>query len=221
MYDAFIEFEELGLEDYIIDLELDIIAPIFPLKRHTAGDFARKPIVFHPKCNSDDRVFKKIINLKTTEKQNAEEEKKSTEKHLKEQIEKTVTQTLTTEVEKVFEKESERLVKETVIPIIESSQNTNITNRETTNNSSVFNSQKIENKNITQIVNQKLEESHSMTENMIIELEQSLNSVQQDFIVNHLDVINNNITKETKETKKELTEKIDHTKKYFEEFLNS
>lgn len=219
MHDVFIDFESLDLDDYILNFDYDIVAPIFPINRHTAGDFLRVPLLFHPKCGGDQRISTKILNMKQDENKTSKDSEKIKEKQIHETIQNTIETKLHDEVEKIVEHNSEKIIQEAV-SVVESKHSLNVENH-TTNNQNLFSKNFSENISIQNIINQKMEESHSMTENMIIELEQNVNLFQQEIIANEIKQINNKITQENRETKKELNEKIDSTKKFFEKFLDS
>ena len=59
-YEAFINFEDLGLNDYIYNLNWDIKTKSFPANKFTSGDLR----FFEPKTedfNSNDKIFKQIF----------------------------------------------------------------------------------------------------------------------------------------------------------------
>jgi hypothetical protein len=227
-YEAFIEFEDIGLSDYIEELGWDIIAPTFPLNRHSAGDFQRANTIFHPNCKGKEKIYKRGLFLNRSVDQTKEVEIKK-EKELTEKIQNIVQNSISQEVQKTVSTEIKNFFEgdsyqETINNSVKSSQtntknitNTNISSNEH-NNTDINNfSQKI---SVDNIINQKLEESHSMTENMIIALEENVTSLQNTFIRIEINTLQQQVVNETKEIKKELDGKIDSTKKYFEDFLN-
>lgn len=59
-YVAFCEFEDLGLSDYILDLNLEIKTRMFPLDRFSAGDLSKRPLVVRD--FTEFKVFKNLVD---------------------------------------------------------------------------------------------------------------------------------------------------------------
>ena len=59
---AFISFSEID-PDFIIRPSFEITKKVFPINRHSAGDFKRFDTVHHKKCTPDLKIFKVLFSL--------------------------------------------------------------------------------------------------------------------------------------------------------------
>lgn len=62
IYEAFCEFEDLGLEDYIMDIDLNLRTRVMPADRFTFGDVLNAPIKFYA-TKPNVKVFKNIFDV--------------------------------------------------------------------------------------------------------------------------------------------------------------
>jgi len=213
-FQAFCEFSELGFEDYVIELDWEIQAPLFPFSKHTSGDVqifkntnTTNTISKVFKTYNLDFLNKKIENLQHEElitNPNNYYQEGTTVKNNYYQEGTTVNQIITEVKETVVENLVEEIFK-----------------------NSEFHEQ-IENKteqhvsSITEILNLKIEESNNLTVEQINQLESNLNLVNNNFVTNNqIKKLEEKIVEQNDNTKKELKQEIDSNKDFFIKFLNS
>jgi hypothetical protein len=208
-FDAFIEFSDLGLEDYIHNLDWDIKAKKFPLTKHSSGD-----VQFFTNTKSEktfSKVFKTynylILNKQIKENNDIDERAVNQNNNLFNQ--KTVNQNNNLFNQKtVNEISSETFINEVI-------------ENETINEHLEV---KIEEKmtNISDILNQQIQQSNSMTIEQITELEKNMKIVNNNFVnFTELNIIQEKTQEQNEKIKKELKEELKSQKDFFIDFLNS
>ena len=210
-FEAFVEFSDLGLDDYIIDLDWDIRAKHFSLSCHTAGDLrAVNGGNKHPK---KQKVFKMLGSLKRDKVENLNiydsgyNLESSSTASIQTQSESERDIILTT-AEKITEVVSEKIVNE-VINSSSFSENVNVKIEESVTN-------------ISDVLNQKIEQSNSFTTEQIIELEANMNIINHTHVhPRELKIIEERVIEQNEKIKQEMDRKIDQQKDFFTKFLNS
>ncbi len=194
---AFIKFEELGLDDYIIKTGKKILCKTMPLETYTADDIILNNVVFQ--AQYEDKEFKKII-LHASEEESVAPDSVSDFRAETSQtkVQKNVQQIIEQNIENITENVTNNVLNE-----IHNVQQENIDHE-------------------TLILNQ-LEQSNSYTEQNIIELEQHLQNFNQNtYVTKHtLNNLETKILNNQEVHYNELKEEIKEHKNYFHKFINS
>jgi len=208
-FDAFIEFSDLGLEDYIHNLDWDIKTKKFPLTKHSSGD-----VQFFANTKSEktfSKVFKtyNYLILDKQIKENNDIDDRAVNQNNNSFNQKTVNQNNNSFNQKtVNEISSETFINEVI-------------ENETINEHFEI---KIEEKmtNISDILNQQIQQSNSMTIEQITELEKNIKMVNNNFVnFTELNIIQEKTQEQNEKIKKELKEELKSQKDFFIDFLNS
>ena len=196
-FDAFIEFSDLGLEDYIHNLDWDIKAKKFPLTKHSSGD-----VQFFTNTKAE-KTFSKVFktyNYLTLDKQ------------IKDNNDIT---------ERAVNQNNNSFNQKTVNEISSETFINEVIENETINEHFEI---KIEEKmtNISDILNQQIQQSNSMTIEQITELEKNIKMVNNNFVnFTELNIIQEKTQEQNEKIKKELKEELKSQKDFFIDFLNS
>ena len=196
-FDAFIEFSDLGLEDYIHNLDWDIKAKKFPLTKHSSGD-----VQFFTNTKAE-KIFSKVFktyNYLTLDKQ------------IKDNNDIT---------ERAVNQNNNSFNQKTVNEISSETFINEVIENETINEHFEI---KIEEKmtNISDILNQQIQQSNSMTIEQITELEKNMKMVNNNFVnFTEINIIQENTQEQNEKIKKELKEELKSQKDFFIDFLNS
>ena len=196
-FDAFIEFSDLGLEDYIYNLDWDIKAKKFPLTKHSSGD-----VQFFTNTKAE-KTFSKVFktyNYLTLDKQ------------IKDNNDIT---------ERAVNQNNNSFNQKTVNEISSETFINEVIENETINEHLEV---KIEEKmtNISDILNQQIQQSNSMTIEQITELEKNIKMVNNNFVsFAELNIIQEKTQEQNEKIKKELKEELKSQKDFFIDFLNS
>ncbi len=196
-FDAFIEFSDLGLEDYIHNLDWDIKAKKFPLTKHSSGD-----VQFFTNTKAE-KIFSKVFktyNYLTLDKQ------------IKDNNDIT---------ERAVNQNNNSFNQKTVNEISSETFINEVIENETINEHFEI---KIEEKmtNISDILNQQIQQSNSMTIEQITELEKNMKMVNNNFVnFTELNIIQEKTQEQNEKIKKELKEELKSQKDFFIDFLNS
>ncbi len=196
-FDAFIEFSDLGLEDYIHNLDWDIKAKKFPLTKHSSGD-----VQFFTNTKAE-KIFSKVFktyNYLTLDKQ------------IKDNNDIT---------ERAVNQNNNSFNQKTVNEISSETFINEVIENETINEHFEI---KIEEKmtNISDILNQQIQQSNSMTIEQITELEKNMKMVNNNFVnFTELNIIQEKTQEQNEKIKEELKEELKSQKDFFIDFLNS
>jgi hypothetical protein len=208
-FDAFIEFSDLGLEDYIHNLDWDIKAKKFPLTKHSSGD-----VQFFTNTKSE-KTFSKVFkthNYLTLDKQI---------KDNNDITERAVNQNNNSFNQKTVNQNNNSFNQKTVNEISSETFINEVIENETINEHFEI---KIEEKmtNISDILNQQIQQSNSMTIEQITELEKNMKMVNNNFVnFTELNIIQEKTQEQNEKIKKELKEELKSQKDFFIDFLNS
>ena len=208
-FDAFIEFSDLGLEDYIHNLDWDIKAKKFPLTKHSSGD-----VQFFTNTKSE-KIFSKVFktyNYLTLDKQI---------KDNNDITERAVNQNNNSFNQKTVNQNNNSFNQKTVNEISSETFINEVIENETINEHFEI---KIEEKmtNISDILNQQIQQSNSMTIEQITELEKNMKMVNNNFVnFTELNIIQEKTQEQNEKIKKELKEELKSQKDFFIDFLNS
>jgi len=208
-FDAFIEFSDLGLEDYIHNLDWDIKAKKFPLTKHSSGD-----VQFFTNTKSE-KTFSKVFkthNYLTLDKQI---------KDNNDITERAVNQNNNSFNQKTVNQNNNSFNQKTVNEISSETFINEVIENETINEHFEI---KIEEKmtNISDILNQQIQQSNSMTIEQITELEKNMKMVNNNFVnFTELNIIQEKTQEQNEKIKEELKEELKSQKDFFIDFLNS
>ena len=208
-FDAFIEFSDLGLEDYIHNLDWDIKAKKFPLTKHSSGD-----VQFFTNTKSE-KIFSKVFktyNYLTLDKQI---------KDNNDITERAVNQNNNSFNQKTVNQNNNSFNQKTVNEISSETFINEVIENETINEHFEI---KIEEKmtNISDILNQQIQQSNSMTIEQITELEKNMKMVNNNFVnFTELNIIQEKTQEQNEKIKEELKEELKSQKDFFIDFLNS
>jgi len=208
-FDAFIEFSDLGLEDYIYNLDWDIKAKKFPLTKHSSGD-----VQFFTNTKAE-KTFSKVFktyNYLTLDKQI---------KDNNDITERAVNQNNNSFNQKTVNQNNNSFNQKTVNEISSETFINEVIENETINEHFEI---KIEEKmtNISDILNQQIQQSNSMTIEQITELEKNMKMVNNNFVnFTELNIIQEKTQEQNEKIKKELKEELKSQKDFFIDFLNS
>ena len=208
-FDAFIEFSDLGLEDYIHNLDWDIKAKKFPLTKHSSGD-----VQFFTNTKSE-KTFSKVFKTHSY---------LILDKQIKENndiIERAVNQNNNSFNQKTVNQNNNSFNQKTVNEISSETFINEVIENETINEHFEI---KIEEKmtNISDILNQQIQQSNSMTIEQITELEKNMKMVNNNFVnFTELNIIQEKTQEQNEKIKKELKEELKSQKDFFIDFLNS
>jgi uncharacterized protein with von Willebrand factor type A (vWA) domain len=208
-FDAFIEFSDLGLEDYIHNLDWDIKAKKFPLTKHSSGD-----VQFFTNTKAE-KIFSKVFktyNYLTLDKQI---------KDNNDITERAVNQNNNSFNQKTVNQNNNSFNQKTVNEISSETFINEVIENETINEHFEI---KIEEKmtNISDILNQQIQQSNSMTIEQITELEKNMKMVNNNFVnFTELNIIQEKTQEQNEKIKKELKEELKSQKDFFIDFLNS
>ena len=208
-FDAFIEFSDLGLEDYIHNLDWDIKAKKFPLTKHSSGD-----VQFFTNTKSE-KTFSKVFkthNYLILDKQIKENNDID---------ERAVNQNNNSFNQKTVNQNNNSFNKKTVNEISSETFINEVIENETINEHFEI---KIEEKmtNISDILNQQIQQSNSMTIEQITELEKNMKMVNNNFVnFTELNIIQEKTQEQNEKIKEELKEELKSQKDFFIDFLNS
>jgi hypothetical protein len=211
-FDAFIEFSDLGLDDYILDIDWDIQVKEFPLSSHTFGDLRSVP---NKLVKSKKQKIFKILGPLNPQTHNLE-----------------ASQGIAFNSETPYNSDATRteLIRENNVVKDRVEQITEIVGEkivEQVINNNSFNdniSVKIEESatNISDILNQKIEQSNSLTVNQITELEANMNLINHNHVYRQdLKIIQEQAMEQGEKIKKELKQDLESQKDFFTKFLNS
>ncbi len=208
-FDAFIEFSDLGLEDYIHNLDWDIKAKKFPATKHSSGD-----VQFFTNTKAEktfSKVFK-VYNYLTLDKQIKENNDID---------DRVVNQNNNSFNQKTVNQNNNSFNQKTVNEISSETFINEVIENETINEHFEV---KIEEKmtNISDILNQQIQQSNSMTIEQITELEKNMKMVNNNFVnFTELNIIQEKTQEQNEKIKKELKEELKSQKDFFIDFLNS
>jgi uncharacterized protein with von Willebrand factor type A (vWA) domain len=208
-FDAFIEFSDLGLEDYIHNLDWDIKAKKFPLTKHSSGD-----VQFFTNTKAE-KIFSKVFktyNYLTLDKQI---------KDNNDITERAVNQNNNSFNQKTVNQNNNSFNQKTVNEISSETFINEVIENETINEHFEI---KIEEKmtNISDILNQQIQQSNSMTIEQITELEKNMKMVNNNFVnFTELNIIQEKTQEQNEKIKEELKEELKSQKDFFIDFLNS
>ena len=208
-FDAFIEFSDLGLGDYIHNLDWDIKAKKFPLTKHSSGD-----VQFFTNTKSE-KIFSKVFktyNYLTLDKQI---------KDNNDITERAVNQNNNSFNQKTVNQNNNSFNQKTVNEISSETFINEVIENETINEHFEI---KIEEKmtNISDILNQQIQQSNSMTIEQITELEKNMKMVNNNFVnFTELNIIQEKTQEQNEKIKEELKEELKSQKDFFIDFLNS
>ncbi len=210
-FEAFVEFSDLGLDDYIIDLDWDIQAKRFPASHHTAGDL--RAINVGQKQSKKQKVFKTLGPIKREQSSPSNiydhgySLETSAEAFTKTQSDSERNVILNT-AEKITEILGDKIVNE-VINHNSFSENVNVKIEESVTS-------------ISDVLNQKIEQSNSFTTEQITELESNMSMINNTHIhPRELKIIEERVTEQNEKIKQEIDRKIENQKDFFTKFLNS
>lgn len=242
-FEAFIKFEELGFDDYIIHTKLNIKGKIFPNSRKTAGDLLNLDLP--TKDNSNDFKVYKNISVLCDKNLNEHYSENLTDLFSKEII----TETKSYETKIIKEKENvfdaEELASKITNKVLDNlkikEKNENINEEIETSelkenfiqNENIIYNQSVENfnsnptnfeeNNITNILQNQINQSNAYTIEQIEMLEKNINVLNKNVYVNITQLENSEkkLIAATEEIKREIKNDIKETKDYFQKFLNS
>ena len=208
-FDAFIEFSDLGLEDYIHNLDWDIKAKKFPLTKHSSGD-----VQFFTNTKAE-KIFSKVFNTYNY---------LTLDKQIKDNndiTERAVNQNNNSFNQKTVNQNNNSFNQKTVNEISSETFINEVIENETINEHFEI---KIEEKmtNISDILNQQIQQSNSMTIEQITELEKNMKMVNNNFVnFTELNIIQEKTQEQNEKIKEELKEELKSQKDFFIDFLNS
>lgn len=208
-FEVFIDFSDLGLEDYIHYIDWNIKVKKFPSSRHSSGD-----VQFFTNTKAEktfSKVFKtyNYLTLDKQIKENNDIDDRAVNQNINSFNQKTVNQNNNSFNQKtVNEISSETFINEVI-------------ENETINEHFEV---KIEEKitNISDVLNQQIQQSNSMTIEQITELEKNMKMVNNNFVnFTELNIIQEKTQEQNEKIKKELKEELKSQKDFFIDFLNS
>lgn len=192
--DSFVEFKDIGQEDYIIDLGRKLLCNKMPLNRYTADDITGSVINLDTPIY--EKEFKNIISNFSDSGYGDEIP-----------VEKTTPHKNTNKVQKIVEEKINNVTE-------------NLSNEIHNEFNSAIQEQNI---NIESLIVNKMEESNSYTDQTIMELEQHLNHFNQNNFItrNEMRQLETKIVNNNEVHYKDLKEEIKEHKNFFEKFINS
>lgn len=203
--DLFIEFSDIGLEDYILEFSGSIHARVFPQSRHTMGDLQKINLPWHENTIAPKRVFKGI-NLRIPLPQDTIVES-SGPNHYDQSV-----------ANDYWHNEN-----------INNTSETNISNSTTINNGNTLISNEVTNlidssiTNIQDTIIKKMEVSNNYTNEQLLVLEKNFNNIVN--TKNNTTLIEQKIEQKiiniTNEIKKEMQKDFQKKQAEIEDFLNS
>jgi hypothetical protein len=209
-FEAFVEFSDLDIDDYIIDLDWDIQAKQFPLSRHTAGDL--RSIQNIQKSLVKQKVFKALGELKIEKITSANIPALDNAGNVTSAFSQTQSEserdTIIAATERITEVISDKIVNEVV----------------NNNSFSEIIDVKVEESvtNISDVLNQKIEQSNSFTAEQITELEMNMSMINHTHVhPRELKIIEERVIEQNEKIKQEMDQKIEQQKDFFTKFLNS
>ena len=220
--EAFLEFDDINLADYIISPNWEIRGKVFPKNLRTTGDTFNQEFPDHENCFPYFRAYSQILFPKQTQsEQNTPNSKTTDINKTKEIIENKTKEIIENNTDEIIENNTDEIIENRTKEIIENKTNEifeNINNIET---NLQFN---FDNQNIQNIIEQKNIESRNINIQTVLELEKRLSASEEHkkpVTQNDLKLVHQNIKKENTENVEMLKNKINEQKKFIEDFLNS
>ena len=210
-FHAFIEFLDLGLDDYILDIDWDIHAKSYPLSSHTFGDL--RYISNKPEISKKQKIFKILGPLKHD---SFNSEQTQADLYKSDSLQKTNTHTEYVHENNVFREKVEKIVDNASEKIADQVINNNYFN----DNINV----KIEESvtNIQDVLTQQIEHSNSLTMEQITELEANMNLINHNHVYRQeLKIIQEQTMEQNEKIRKDLKQDLESQKDFFIKFLNS
>lgn len=231
-YEAFLSFEELGLQDYIFELDWSIKARSFSLDRYTIGDLLDSNIS-SLKQNLEIRLFKNIFQKDIQElAENLNHQEISLDdKYVREKIEnehiekKNFFQTFTNKSYYELRKDILNLnkVAQENFNDVQNFINNHFEHNGKVSNISETNNVYVNENLVENIIQNKFNQSNNYTEQEIIRLEQNLNAFIQQNSNNstyNLTKLEQKIIANHENSTKHLKEEIRDTRSFLEDFLS-
>lgn len=219
--EAFLEFKDINLADYIISPNWEIRGKVFPKNLRTTGDTFNQEFPDHENCFPYYRAYSQILFPKQTQSEQNTQNAKTTD------IEDLIDKKFNKILDSLPKNETKQNINEQNIivdaenKIIENKTNEIFENINNIENNLQFN---FDNQNIQNIIEQKNIESRNINIQTVLELEKRL-SVNEEHkkpvTQNDLNLVQQNIKKENTENVEMLKNKINEQKKFIEDFLNS
>lgn len=219
--EAFLEFKDINLADYIISPNWEIRGKVFPKNLRTTGDTFNQEFPDHENCFPYYRAYSQIFFPKQTQSEQNTQNAKTTD------IEDLIDKKFNKILDSLPKNETKQNINEQNIildsenKIIENKTNEIFENINNIENNLQFN---FDNQNIQNIIEQKNIESRNINIQTVLELEKRL-SVNEEHkkpvTQNDLNLVQQNIKKENTENVEMLKNKINEQKKFIEDFLNS
>jgi hypothetical protein len=219
--EAFLEFKDINLADYIISPNWEIRGKVFPKNLRTTGDTFNQEFPDHENCFPYYRAYSQILFPKQTQSEQNTQNAKTTD------IEDLIDKKFNKILDSLPKNETKQNINEQNIildsenKIIENKTNEIFENINNIENNLQFN---FDNQNIQNIIEQKNIESRNINIQTVLELEKRL-SVNEEHkkpvTQNDLNIVQQNIKKENTENVEMLKNKINEQKKFIEDFLNS
>jgi hypothetical protein len=219
--EAFLEFKDINLADYIISPNWEIRGKVFPKNLRTTGDTFNQEFPDHENCFPYYRAYSQILFPKQTQSEQNTQNAKTTD------IENLIDKKFNKILDSLPKNETKQNINEQNIildsenKIIENKTNEIFENINNIENNLQFN---FDNQNIQNIIEQKNIESRNINIQTVLELEKRL-SVNEEHkkpvTQNDLNLVQQNIKKENTENVEMLKNKINEQKKFIEDFLNS
>lgn len=219
--EAFLEFKDINLADYIISPNWEIRGKVFPKNLRTTGDTFNQEFPDHENCFPYYRAYSQILFPKQTQSEQNTQNAKTID------IEDLIDKKFNKILDSLPKNETKQNINEQNIildsenKIIENKTNEIFENINNIENNLQFN---FDNQNIQNIIEQKNIESRNINIQTVLELEKRL-SVNEEHkkpvTQNDLNLVQQNIKKENTENVEMLKNKINEQKKFIEDFLNS
>jgi len=219
--EAFLEFKDINLADYIISPNWEIRGKVFPKNLRTTGDTFNQEFPDHENCFPYYRAYSQILFPKPTQSEKNTQNAKTTD------IEDLIDKKFNKILDSLPKNETKQNINEQNIivdaenKIIENKTNEIFENINNIENNLQFN---FDNQNIQNIIEQKNIESRNINIQTVLELEKRLSASEEHkkpVTQNDLNLVQQNIKKENTENVEMLKNKINEQKKFIEDFLNS
>ena len=243
-FEAFVAFEDLGFEDYIINTKLNVKGKIFPNSKKTAGDLLNLDLPTKNNLN-DFKIYKNISvlcekNLNDHYSESVSdvfrseiitqnryiETKVNSENDKKIDLDEVANKITEAVIDKIkWQEKNENAFDETNDEII--TEHETVVNENKIYNESVenFNTQQtnLEENSITNILQNQINQSNAYTIEQSEMLEENINVLNNNVYVNitQLENTEKKLVAATEEIKREIKNDIKETKDYFKKFLNS
>jgi len=229
--EAFLEFDDINLADYIISPNWEIRGKVFPKNLRTTGDTFNQEFPDHENCFPYFRAYSQILFPKQTQSEQNTPNSKTTD------IEDLINKKFNKILDLLPKNETKQNINEQNIIVdaeeisqnILNSENKIIENKtneifENINNIETNLKFNFDNQNIQNIIEQKNIESRNINTQTVLELEKRLSASEEHkkpVTQNDLKLVHQNIKKENTENVEMLKNKISEQKKFIEDFLNS